>query len=245
MPVVSTHLRDTAESRRFPVLFHLLGCVPYDRCAALQQKLVAAAQSSQSPATIVLLAEHPPEITVGRRGSRRHIRLPASDLASRGLLLRWAARGGGCVLHAPGQLAVYPIVPLAPRGWSLADFRRRLRQALVGTLEGCGYTVDTTLPGAGVWGRSGALAVSGIGEAAGVTHHGAWINVHPDRAEYGRIDVVPPDRVAPQVRTTMSSLQAEHRRPVRMTTVRAAVVEHLATALDCPAPHLSTGHPLL
>lgn len=245
MPVPGHSPSDSSGTRAPAVLFHLLGCVPYDDCAALQRRLVAAAQATSDSRSVVLLAEHPAEITVGRRGSRRHVRLTSDELAARDLRVRWVARGGGCVLHSPGQLAIYPIVPLRARNWTLSEFRRRMHRAIVDTIHGCGYDVTPTLPGAGVWGRSGALAASGIGESSGVTHHGAWLNVHPDSGDYASVDIVPPECVAPQVRTTMSSLLAEHRRPVRMATVRAAVVEHMASAFDCAAPHLLTGHPLL
>lgn len=233
------------DDRSAPVRFHLLGCVPYETCASLQKRLVAEAQASGESRSTVLLAEHPAEITVGRRGSRRHVRLSPEQLADRGLGIRWVARGGGCVLHSPGQLAVYPIVPLSPRRWTLNEFRRRIHRALVATLESCGYESAPTLPGAGIWGRTGCLAVSGIGDSSGVTHHGAWVNVHPENSEFDAIDIVPPESVDAQVRTTMSSLLAEHRRPVRMTTIRAAVVEKMAAALDCDSPHLFSGHPLL
>jgi lipoyl(octanoyl) transferase len=227
------------------VRFHLLGCIPYDTCAQLQKRLVAEAIATGESRSTVLLAEHPAEITVGRRGSRRHVRLSPDQLSDRGLSIRWVPRGGGCVLHSPGQLAIYPIVPLGPRQWTFSEFRRRIHRALVDTLQSCGYENAPTLPGAGIWGRTGCLAVSGIGESSGVTHHGAWLNVHPECGEFPSIDVVPPDQVDDQVCTTMSSLLAEHRRPVRMTTIRAAVVEKMSAAFDCESPHLFTGHPLV
>ena len=227
------------------IVFHFLGCVPYQRCAELLQQLVREARSSTKPRCVVLLAEHPPEITVGRRGSRRHVRLSAADFATRNLQVRWAPRGGGCVLHARGQLAVYPIIPLALLGWTLADFRKKFHCGLARALQSCGYEPSPTLPGAGIWGKSGVLAATGIGETGGVTHHGAWLNVNPDAQDFSAIDIVPPESVAPSVKTTMSSLLAEHRRPVRMTTVRASMVENLATALGCEAPHIATGHPWL
>ncbi|MFO0902902.1 MAG: hypothetical protein U0939_07880 [Pirellulales bacterium] len=227
------------------VIFHLLGCVPYQACARLQQQLVGEARRAEKPKCVVLLAEHPPEITVGRRGSRRHVRLSADELAHRHLQVRWAPRGGGCVLHAPGQLAVYPILPLAQLGWTLPKFRQIFHAGMTRTLLDCGYDLKPTLPGAGIWGNSGVLAASGLGETDGVTHHGAWLNVNPDMHGFETIDIVPPDQVDKTVATTMSSLFAEQRRPIRMSTIRSALIEHMAAAFGCEAPHISTGHPCL
>ena len=61
----------------------------------------------------LILCEHPPLITVGRQGSRGHIRFDTEELFVRGWPVRWVNRGGGCLLHLPGQLAIYPILPLA------------------------------------------------------------------------------------------------------------------------------------
>lgn len=227
------------------MMFHFLGCVEYQRCAELQKRLVADAQSGSTPKCVVLLAEHPPEITVGRRGSRLHVRFTADELAARQLAVRWVPRGGGCVLHAKGQLAVYPIMPLARYGWKLADFRKRFHLGLTRTLRHCGFEFEPTLPGAGIWGKSGALAACGLGETAGITHHGAWLNVNPDMHDFGAVDIVPPASVSQSVTTVMSSLLTEQRRPIRMPTVRSAIVEHLAAAFGCDAPHVTTGHPWL
>ncbi len=56
----------------------------------------------------------------------------------RRLDVRWVNRGGGCVLHAPGQLAIYPIVPLAWHRWTVGEYLRRFRQALTQTLDELG-----------------------------------------------------------------------------------------------------------
>ena len=96
--------------------FRLLGRVPFDAFLALQSRLVYEAGGLAEPRIVVLLCEHPDLITVGRAGSRGHIRFSNDQLKHEQLGVRWISRGGGCVLHAPGQLAVYPIVPLSLLG---------------------------------------------------------------------------------------------------------------------------------
>ena len=227
------------------VMFHLLGCVPYFQCQDLQRRLVAHAATGTLSHASVLLAEHPPAITVGRRGSRRHIRVPSDQLKRRGVEVRWVDRGGGCVLHGPGQLAVYPVLPIRAWGWKFSQYLERFRRGLVALLNEWGVSARPTLPGAGVWGHAGAVAALGVGVTRGVTHHGAWLNVQTDLSDFPRVDIVPPECVLDDVPTTMSSLAAERRRPVTMASLRAGVIQYLSQSLDCDPAHVTTGHPLL
>src|SRR4051812_48755348 len=89
---------------------HLLGEVDFDACLALQHRLVYEAGSRRDGQVTVLVCEHPLSITLGRLGSRAHVQLSPPVLKSNGLEVRWVNRGGGALLHAPGQVAVYPIV---------------------------------------------------------------------------------------------------------------------------------------
>lgn len=246
-PSSNDRSNDGGESMSPPrrVMFHLLGCVSYFRCQDLQRRLVAHADSGTLSHASILLAEHPPEITVGRRGSRRHIRVPSDQLQRRGVQIRWVDRGGGCVLHGPGQLAVYPVLPIRAWGWRFSEYLERFRRGLVGLLREWGVAARPTLPGAGVWGQAGAVAALGVGVTRGVTHHGAWLNVHPNLPDFPRIDIVPPECVLEDVPTTMSSLAAERRRPVTMASLRAGVIQYLSQTLECDPAHVTTGHPLL
>src|SRR5690348_8506148 len=91
---------------------HLLGTVSFEDCLALQQRLVYETSGRSDRQITLLVCEHPLKITVGRLGSRSHIHLSRHELVSRQIDVRWVNRGGGCLVHAPGQLAIYPIVPL-------------------------------------------------------------------------------------------------------------------------------------
>src|SRR5437588_11512158 len=87
---------------------YLLGTVDFEDMLQCQRRLVYEVSGDRSRAAL-LLCEHPPLISVGREGSREHIRFEPKDLAAREWPVRWVNRGGGCLLHLPGQLAVYPI----------------------------------------------------------------------------------------------------------------------------------------
>jgi len=96
-----------------PLEIYLLGEVPFDDVQRLQRRLVYDLGENSGGALI--LCEHPPIISVGRSGSRAHIRADDDELRDMNLSVRWVNRGGGCLLHVPGQLAAYLITPLEPR----------------------------------------------------------------------------------------------------------------------------------
>ncbi|MEX2173865.1 MAG: hypothetical protein WD872_05850 [Pirellulaceae bacterium] len=224
-------------AREFAAHFHLLGCVDYEDCLSLQRRLAYDALSRGDGRIAVLLCEHPPLITIGRAGSRANVRLTGADLAQRRLAIRYVGRGGGAILHGPGQLALYPVVPLVWHRWTVGDYLRRLSLALHGALSDLGLQAQTPDGGYSLHGRGGVLAAVGVGVRHGVTSHGAFLGVHPDLRDYGRIEVAPGRK--------LSSVLSERQVPVKMAAVRAALVARLAAALGCNRHHLHSGHPLL
>ncbi len=228
----------------FTVHFHLLGSIPFETFVRLQSRLVYEVGGFDDGRIVVLLCQHPAVISVGRRGSRAHIRLTNAQLRARRLDLRWVNRGGGCLLHAPGQVSVCPIVPLAWHGWSVGSFLRRLQQAVQQTLNQLGVRSDTHPDSLGLWGRSGQLAGFGVSVRQWVTCHGAFVNVNPVMTDFSFVDVVPPESVT-GLKSTMGCILAERRQAVTIPKVRASLVQNLATAFGTERYHLFTGHPLL
>jgi len=227
------------------VNFHLLGLVAWDDCLVLQRRLTYALSADPRPQAVVLLAEHPEIITMGRLGSRSHIRLSYAELRRQQLAVRWLSRGGGCVLHAPGQLAVYPVLSLAAFRLELAEYLQLLLSVVGQTLQVCGVSAQTRGEAAySWWGQSGMLATLGVTQRRNVVSQGAFINVSPAMSRFGYVDTAAPFSAAGE-KTTMSSLVAERRLPVRMTNVRAALIEHLVPALACDRYNIHSGHPWL
>jgi lipoyl(octanoyl) transferase len=140
-------------------------------------------------------------------------------------------------LHAPGQLAIYPIAPLDWHGWTIGDYLRKLQGALAELLIEFKVKPAATPGSLALAGRSGILAALGVSVRQGVTMHGAFLNVNPEMRDFGRIEVASGQ--------TMSSLLSHTALPTKMTKVRAALVTHLAEALLLERYHLHTGHPLL
>ncbi len=217
----------------------LLGRIDHRRCLELQQRLIGEIGCRDDGQIVLLLCEHEPVITVGRGGSPADVATESRMVRDRQIDVRWVNRGGGCLVHCPGQLAIYPIVPLRWHGFSVGEYLERLQAGIVETLDELGIH-GRTLPGRyGVFGRTGQLAVLGVAVRNWVTYHGAFLNVCPPMGLF-RLVEIGPDRD-----DRMSSLMAERCGPVRMTTVRASLIRRLAEAFGCDRYHLYTGHPAL
>lgn len=238
-------LHNAGDESAFAMHFHLLGQVPFDDFLKLQRRLVYEAGGYPDGRITVLLCEHPELITVGRLGSRAHIRLTGEQLRSRRLEVRWVSRGGGCLLHGPGQIAVYPIVPLTWHGWSVGEYLARLERALVETCDQLSVRCQRRDRQPGIWGRSGLLACCSVAVRRWITCHGAYVNVNPMMTHYGFVDVVDPLSTSRGQKTTMGSLFAERRQAMTIPKVRATLIPNLAAAFGTERYHLVTGHPLL
>ncbi len=223
-----------------PVLqAHLLGQVGYREFLALQRRLVFDTVCRAKRQITLLVCEHPAVITIGRRGSETDVKPRGVLLAGRQIDVLDDARGGGTVLAGPGQLAVYPIVPLDCFGWTVGAYLDRFQAGLLGALQSLGIHGKLRPGQHGVWGSSGQLVTMGVGVRDWVAHYGAQIQVAPPPplAKYITTD--------PWQHSRLGSLSAELRRAMRMTKIRSRIVRQMAEALDCQRYHLFTGHPWL
>jgi lipoyl(octanoyl) transferase len=218
---------------------HLLGRLPWELCQTLQERLVGQAIDRLDGQIRLLVCEHSEVITIGRGGSPAEVQLDSGRIRSGLLPVRWVKRGGGCLVHAPGQLAVYPIVPLRWHGLSVGVYLERLQNGIRRALAELGVPAEAQSGRYGLWGRTGQLVALGVAVRDGVTSHGAFVNVNPPMGLFRLIENGPFDQ------THMSCLVAERRQPVRMTSVRAELVRHLSEAFGCDRYHLYTGHPWL
>lgn len=215
---------------------YLLGLVDFDAALALQERLMRDVSGYDDGRGALLVCEHPPLITVGREGSRAELRCSQEELTARQIPVRWLNRGGGSLVHVPGQLVVYPILPVARRGWGLAAFRERLEMSLVDLCEEVHVRAWRIPEAAGVFCRSGQLAQVGVAVRSSISSHGLFVNVNP------RMDALGLVRSAFGRAT---SLAAERGNSVTMSAVRESLIRRLAVRLDYERYHLYTGHPLL
>jgi lipoyl(octanoyl) transferase len=171
----------------------ILGLMPYQLAWDLQNELAAKVASGELPATLLLL-EHPPTYTFGRRGNAANLLMSDNQLKERGIQVYWVDRGGDITYHGPGQLVGYPIVPLntdalvgpdpGKAGMPQADYTgylRKLEEVLILALSELGVQSGRVKNLTGVWVKEAKIAAIGVKvDSHGITRHGFALNVDPD-----------------------------------------------------------------
>jgi lipoyl(octanoyl) transferase len=167
-----------------------VGRVEYTEAWELQREVARRRALGEVPDTLVLL-EHPPVFTTGRRGAGENLRLPEELL---GAPLIETDRGGDITFHGPGQLVAYPIIDLREAGLTVVSYVRALEETIIRTLGGYGVEGERVPGMTGVWVGEEKIAAIGVrvGRPAGVaggwvTGHGLALNVDVDLDWFGRI----------------------------------------------------------
>ena len=195
------------------------------------QRAVHASVAAGGPEKVLLL-EHPPVFTAGKRTEPHERPLDA------GAPVIDVDRGGKITFHGPGQLVGYPIVRL-PEHVYVVDYVRRLEEALIHTCTDLGVTTARVPGRSGVWLRASGdrperkIAAIGIRVAQGVTMHGFALNCDVDLGWYDRFVPCGIDDAG------VTSLSAELGRDVTVAEVAPVVERHLRTLLGW-APYTRT-----
>jgi lipoate-protein ligase B len=179
-----------------------LGTVEYSAAAALQETLRERVIGGELP-DLLLLLEHPPVYTLGRRSDPADLPFGADHWRARGIDVVRTARGGKLTYHGPGQLVGYPIMHAS----DIPSYLRTMEEALVAALaeegiqargrdhEGAAYT--------GVWVQDRKLASIGVHLSRGVSAHGFALNVDNDVEPFHQVTACG----LPDVRMTSVALE--------------------------------------
>jgi lipoate-protein ligase B len=153
-----------------------LGTVPYREGVELQESLRARRQAGGLP-DLLLVLEHPPVYTKGRRTEAGDLPMGEDWYRAKGIEVCDTDRGGRVTYHGPGQLVAYPIMAVE----RVADFVHAMEGAIVAALadEGIHAEVRET-PFTGVWVGEAKIASIGVRVSGGVTTHGLAVNVDND-----------------------------------------------------------------
>jgi lipoyl(octanoyl) transferase len=171
-----THERDDLSGE---ILVCHLGTVDYLDALAMQELVRERRQAGELPDTLLLL-EHPPVYTHGRRSGAEDLPFDESFYRAKGIDVHATDRGGRVTYHGPGQLVGYPIM-------RVADVHRHLRtmeDAIIAALAGAGVRAtsrhDEGIDYTGVWVRDRKIASIGVHVSRAVSTHGFAINLEND-----------------------------------------------------------------
>src|SRR5947209_10567048 len=164
-----------------PAYLLSLGPTPYAEAWELQRSLAAAVSQGAIPDTVILL-EHPPVITLGRRADARELHVPDGAEVE----IVETDRGGKSTYHGPGQLVCYPVLDLNRYGRDVKKYCRDLEEAVIRTLDALGVAGGRVEGLTGVWLEQPPRKIASIGVhiSRWVTTHGYALNVSIDPAPF-------------------------------------------------------------
>jgi lipoyl(octanoyl) transferase len=223
-------------------LLSVPGLTPYEDAVALQRSLAGAVSQGAIPDTVILL-EHEPVVTLGRRTDEAaELHLPDDvevDVVE-------TNRGGKSTYHGPGQLVCYPILDLNRHGRDLKKYVRDLEESIIRAVAAFGLEAERIDGLTGVWLTSPPRKLASIGVHASrwVTTHGYALNVDLDPAPF--TEWITACGLEDAQFTTMAR---ELGRPLSVAEVRPAAAAAVAEVFrfeleELPAEDVSLGRPI-
>jgi lipoyl(octanoyl) transferase len=183
---VAHHTHSSSAAHSDVLLVSRLGTVPYRDALLTQAELQRQRQADELPDTLLLL-EHPPVYTRGRRASDQELGLGEDFYRARGIEIAPTDRGGKVTYHGPGQLVGYPIMRVQDVGAHLRTMETAIIAALaevgIEARSRCHEGIDYT----GVWVEDRKIASIGVHVSRGVSTHGFAVNFNNDLEPFGWI----------------------------------------------------------
>lgn len=218
---------------------YLLGHVDFLEAHSLQRRFVY--ELGERGGASLILCEHPPTISVGRSGSRSHIIPDDETLRGLGIRVHWVNRGGGCVLHLPGQITAYLTLPLRPPVPTLADYLNGIDKLILAVLDEFMISGALHPDHPGIFLGRARVASVGVAVNRWIAYHGFSLNVGPcldlfDVLEEPGIDGTP---------MRQTSMESRLQRHIPMAKVREAIVRHTQRVFELERHHVFTRHPLI
>jgi len=161
------------------------GRVDYATAWAWQRALFVERLEGERGDSLLLL-EHPPTYTLGRRSLEEDLVYDEGERAARGIATYRVDRGGRATYHGPGQLVGYPIMGLGSR-YDVISYLRKLEEALIRTAAELGVDAERDERHTGVWVGRRKIAAIGVKITRGITMHGFALNVSTDLSMFAGI----------------------------------------------------------
>lgn len=204
-----------------------LGTIPYRDALALQERIRARRQAGELPDTLLLL-EHPPVYTRGRRSRPDELTLGEDFYRDRGIEIIPTDRGGRVTYHGPGQLVGYPIMA-AP---DVIGHLRTIEDAIVVALAEEGIAARSRPQDGpdytGVWVEDRKIASLGVHVSRGISTHGFAVNVVNDLQPFSWVVACG----LPDVTMTSIAREVEPGRATGVACFRSRIANHLCATFD-------------
>ncbi len=201
-----------------------LGRVDYPAAWAWQKELYLARLEEERPDSVMLL-EHPPTYTLGRRADGTDLVYGEAEMAAQGIGLYNVDRGGRATYHGPGQLVGYPILQLGER-YDVLRYLRKLEDVVIRTAAELGVEAHRDPEHTGVWVGRNKIGAIGVKITRGITMHGFAFNITTDLSMFhGIVPCGIQDR-------WVTSVAAETGRSHEVKDVAELAAKHLAEVFE-------------
>lgn len=203
-----------------------LDLIEYTKAFDLQKRLVSDRINGNIEHDIILILEHPPVFTLGKRGGIENLVVSEEFLKAREISVIQTERGGNITYHGPGQLVLYPIINLEQRKIGVSDFVSALEDVMIKSAADFGVTALRDAKNHGVWvkdtqtGKNAKLGSIGLSVKRGISFHGLAFNVNLDLTPFSWIN---PCGMAD---ISMTSLEKEVKDNIDIKKVKESVLNH-------------------
>jgi len=206
-------------------LFVDLPSIEYRKAWDLQIQLVGARKDGIIDMDIVLILEHPPVFTLGRRGGLNNLMVSEDFLEKEGIPVIQVERGGDITFHGPGQLVIYPIIDMEKARLKVVDYVSDLEEVMIRAAAEWGITAERNAKNRGVWVGNRKLGSVGIAVRRGICFHGLALNINPSLNPFAWINPCGLQDIG------MTSMEREITGEISMNEVREVAKRHMETVL--------------
>ncbi|MCP4748178.1 MAG: lipoyl(octanoyl) transferase LipB [Desulfobacteraceae bacterium] len=208
----------------------------YTAVLELQRGSAAARKDGRLDRDLVILLEHPPVFTLGRRGGKENLLLPEEKLQERGIDIVPIERGGNITYHGPGQLVCYVIFDLRRAKLSVTELVSSLEKVMIKTAEHWNIQARGDKEHRGAWVSQRKLGSVGVTIRHGISFHGLALNATTSMEPFSWIN---PCGISG---CTMTSLSKESGKAVDTELVRRQMLGHISDIFNLELEPIQIEH---
>jgi len=192
----------------------------YRAALDLQRNIALARQSGVIEKDVVLILEHPPVFTLGRRACTENLKVSSAFLERKKIPVIPVDRGGDITFHGPGQLVIYPIIDLTKAGLKVIDYVTDLEEIMLRTVADWKIPAERNSANRGLWVAGRKLGSVGISVKRGISFHGCALNVNLSLKPFKWINPCGLQNVG------VTSMEEELSQKISMSQVREVLAHH-------------------